>query len=68
MYLRSLAVSLACSFGFLLPVSTGPNALAYGTRQVAIPEMIKHGFALDVVGAVTIFLIFRLIAPVMGWS
>ena len=64
----ALATCLACSFGFLLPVSTGPNALAYGTRQVAIPEMIKHGFALDVVGAVTIFLIFRLIAPVMGWS
>jgi sodium-dependent dicarboxylate transporter 2/3/5 len=64
----ALATCLACSFGFLLPVSTGPNALAYGTGQVTIPEMMRAGFALDLVGAATLFLGFRLMAPVMGWQ
>jgi len=64
----ALATCLACSFGFLLPVSTGPNALAYGTGQVTIPEMIRQGFALDLAGAASLFLIFRLLAPVLGWT
>jgi len=64
----ALATCLACSFGFLLPVSTGPNALAYGTGHVTIPEMIRAGFALDLVGALSLFLIFRLIGPLLGWG
>jgi len=64
----ALATCLACSFGFLLPVSTGPNALAYGTGHVTIPEMIRRGFALDVVGAITLFVGFRLIGPLLGWG
>lgn len=64
----ALATCLACSFGFLLPVSTGPNALAYGTGHVTIPEMIRAGFALDLVGAVTLFLGFRLLGPLLGWQ
>jgi sodium-dependent dicarboxylate transporter 2/3/5 len=64
----ALATCLACSFGFLLPVSTGPNALAYATGQVTIGQMIRRGAALDVTGAVTIFLMIRVAAPLMGWE
>jgi sodium-dependent dicarboxylate transporter 2/3/5 len=64
----ALATCLACSFGFLLPVSTPPNALAYGTGQVTIGQMIRRGAALDVTGGVTIFVMIRLIAPFMGWA
>ncbi len=59
----ALATCLACSFGFLLPVSTGPNALAYGTGLTSIRDMMRYGFALDLVGAVTIFGIVRLVVP-----
>lgn len=52
-----IAVGMACSFGFMLPVSTGPNAQAYGTGEVPLPKMIRAGVALDLAGAVTIFLI-----------
>ncbi len=61
----ALATCMACSFGFLLPVSTGPNALAYGTGHVSIPEMIRRGFALDLVGAAALFLGFRLLFPLL---
>ena len=53
----ALATGLACSFGFMLPVSTGPNALAYGTGHVPLPRMIKSGIFLDITGAVAIWLV-----------
>ena len=46
----ALAATAACSFGFMLPVSTPPNALVYGTGKVPIHDMIVQGVALDVVG------------------
>ena len=58
----ALAVSLACSFGFMLPVSTGPNAMAYGTGMVPLTTMVRAGFALDIAGAITIWLAVRLLA------
>ena len=55
----ALATGLACSFGFMLPVSTGPNALAYGTGHVPLPRMMKSGILLDIAGAVAIWLVIR---------
>ena len=55
----ALATGLACSFGFMLPVSTGPNALAYGTGHVPLPRMMKSGILLDLAGAAAIWLIVR---------
>lgn len=53
----ALATGLACSFGFMLPVSTGPNALAYGTGLVPLPRMMKNGIFLDIAGAVAIWVV-----------
>ncbi len=64
----ALATYLACSFGFMLPISTPPNALAYGTGLVRLPEMIRTGVILDIVGAIGIWLIIRFLAPVLGWA
>lgn len=55
----ALATGLACSFGFMLPVSTGPNALAYGTGHIPLPRMMKSGILLDLAGAIAIWLIVR---------
>lgn len=64
----ALATTLACSFGFLLPVSTGPNAQAYATKQVRILTMMRKGIWLDLAGAVSVWLIVRFLAPLYGWS
>jgi len=53
----ALATGLACSFGFMLPVSTGPNALAYGTGLVPLPRMMRNGILLDLAGAAAIWLV-----------
>ena len=50
----ALAATVACSFGFMLPVSTPPNALVFGTGRVKITEMIVYGVALDVAGVLLV--------------
>jgi sodium-dependent dicarboxylate transporter 2/3/5 len=59
----ALATCLACSFGFMLPISTPPNALAYGTGLVRLPVMVRSGIILDIIGAVTIWLMVSWLSP-----
>src|SRR5262249_40534269 len=44
----TLAATVGCSFGFMLPVSTPPNALVVATGKVRIRAMIAYGVLLDV--------------------
>lgn len=46
-----IAATAACTFGFMLPVSTPTNALAYATGYVTQRQMIRYGILLDIVGA-----------------
>jgi sodium-dependent dicarboxylate transporter 2/3/5 len=48
--LAAVAVALAASLAFMLPVATPPNALVYGTGRVPLPQMIRAGFWFDVAG------------------
>jgi sodium-dependent dicarboxylate transporter 2/3/5 len=41
---------MAASIGFMLPVATAPNAIAYGTGWVGSRTMIREGFVLDLAG------------------
>ncbi|MBI4677026.1 MAG: SLC13/DASS family transporter [Elusimicrobia bacterium] len=52
----ALAATLCASFGFLLPVSTPPNTLVYGTGKVALKDMMRFGLALDVFGFFLVWL------------
>jgi sodium-dependent dicarboxylate transporter 2/3/5 len=47
-----LAATVACTFGFMLPVSTPTNAMAYATGYVSQRQMIRHGLVLDLLGVV----------------
>ncbi len=57
----ALAATFAASFGFMLPVSTPQNAIAYGSGVVPITKMIRSGASFDVLGALLIVLLL----PVM---
>ena len=59
----ALATCLGCSMGFLLPVSTGPNAMAYGTGCIPLKTMMRHGLWLDLVGWVVISGTVLLLGP-----
>lgn len=52
----ALGACLGSSMGFLMPVSTGPNAMVYGTGCVPLLRMFRHGLGLDAVGYVAIVL------------
>lgn len=56
----ALAATTACTFGFMLPVSTPTNALAYATGYVTQRQMIRWGIVLDVIGVVLLSLWFGL--------
>lgn len=46
----ALGATLGASFGFMLPISTAPNAMAYGTGKVSIRQMASTGILFDLVG------------------
>jgi sodium-dependent dicarboxylate transporter 2/3/5 len=46
--------AMAASSGFMLPVSTAPNAIAYGTERVTVARMAREGFALNIMLALVI--------------
>jgi sodium-dependent dicarboxylate transporter 2/3/5 len=52
----AVAATVACSFGFMLPVSTPPNALVYATGRVRVPEMVRCGVWLDLAGVILVSL------------
>jgi sodium-dependent dicarboxylate transporter 2/3/5 len=45
---------LAASVGFMLPVATAPNAIAYGSGFVRGSDMLREGFVLDLIGIVVL--------------
>jgi sodium-dependent dicarboxylate transporter 2/3/5 len=61
-----LGAALGASFGFMLPVSTPPNAIVYGSGLVPLRDMIVSGIWLDLAGAVLIWLGLRVLCPLFG--
>jgi sodium-dependent dicarboxylate transporter 2/3/5 len=50
----ALGATLGASMGFMMPISTPPNAIVYSSGHVPITAMMRHGMVLDVVGFVVI--------------
>ena len=48
----AVAAALGASMAFMLPVSTPPNAIVYGSGCVPITAMLRHGALLDLVSFV----------------
>lgn len=59
--LLMLPATIASSCAFMLPVSTPPNAIVFGTRYVSIKNMVSIGFVLILICSVTIVLYFLLL-------
>ncbi|NDE01555.1 MAG: SLC13/DASS family transporter [Gammaproteobacteria bacterium] len=47
-------VAIAASFAFMLPVATGPNAIAFSSGVVTLKRMLTVGFALNIAAAIGI--------------
>ena len=55
--LLMLPAALAASLGFMLPVATAPNAIAYGTGMVSSRQMLRAGWFVDLFGVLVLALI-----------
>jgi sodium-dependent dicarboxylate transporter 2/3/5 len=62
----ALGAILGCSWGFMLPVSTPPNAIVYGSGLVPIIKMIRAGLLFDLTGGLIIWAVLRLLLPLIG--
>lgn len=50
----ALGATLGASMGFMMPISTPPNAIVYSSGHVPITQMMRHGIVLDIVGFIVI--------------
>lgn len=57
-----LGATLGASMGFMMPISTPPNAIVYSSGYIPISSMMRIGVVLDVVGY------FVIVAAVLGLS
>ena len=62
----ALAATLGASMGFMMPISTAPNAIVYSSGYVPIGAMMRHGLLLDVAAFVVIVAVVTLLGPLVG--
>jgi sodium-dependent dicarboxylate transporter 2/3/5 len=61
----ALGAVLGASFGFMLPVSTPPNAIVYGSGLIPIGRMVRAGVLFDVLGFFLIWGGLRVLYPIV---
>jgi sodium-dependent dicarboxylate transporter 2/3/5 len=61
----ALAATLGASMGFMMPVSTPPNAIVYSSGFIPITAMMKYGLLLDVAGFFVIVGLVLLLGPIV---
>lgn len=58
-----LTVTMAASFGFMLPAGTPPNAIAYTSGFITVPQMVRSGLIVDLFGALLIPVLAYFLVP-----
>ncbi|MGB1698316.1 MAG: SLC13 family permease [Nannocystaceae bacterium] len=63
--LVAIGVAIAASYAFMLPVSTPPNAIAYGSGQVRIISMVRYGARLDLLSLAALWVFTLYLLPLL---
>jgi solute carrier family 13 (sodium-dependent dicarboxylate transporter), member 2/3/5 len=61
----ALGATLGASMGFMMPISTAPNAIVYSSGFIPITAMMRYGIVLDVVAFVLIVAAVTVLGPVL---
>jgi len=64
-YALLIAAGVAASCAFMLPVATPPNAVVFGSGYLRIPDMVKAGFALNIIGTLLVSLTIYFLLPIL---
>jgi sodium-dependent dicarboxylate transporter 2/3/5 len=59
----TVPITIAASCAFMLPVATPPNAIVFATGAISIPQMVRAGFILNLIGIVIVTVTAMFIAP-----
>ncbi len=59
----TVPITIAASCAFMLPVATPPNAIVFATGAISIPQMVKAGFFLNLIGIVVVSIVSLYVAP-----
>ena len=64
-----IPATISTSVGFMMPVGTPPNAIAFSTGRARFDQMAKYGFVLNIIGIILVSAVTLLwMVPVMGIS
>jgi sodium-dependent dicarboxylate transporter 2/3/5 len=61
----AIGATLGASMGFMMPVSTPPNAIVYSSGFVPITKMMRYGIMLDIFGFFVIVALVLLLGPLV---
>jgi sodium-dependent dicarboxylate transporter 2/3/5 len=61
--LLCIPITLAASCAFMLPVATPPNAIVFASGALTIPQMVRAGFVLNIIGMLLLSLVAIYLAP-----
>ena len=61
----TVPITIAASCAFMLPVATPPNAIVFSTGSITIPQMVKAGFVLNLIGAAIVSIVSLFVAPAL---
>jgi sodium-dependent dicarboxylate transporter 2/3/5 len=62
----AIGATLGASWGFMLPVSTPPNAIVYASGMVPITAMIRAGVFFDILGGLVLWAGLYILLPMVG--
>ncbi len=64
----ALGACLAASLAFMLPISTPPNAIVYGSGLIPIMAMVRFGVLMDAIAIVIVLVGLRILCPLLGFA
>lgn len=62
----ALGACFGACYGFMLPVSTPPNAIVYSSGLVPIAKMMRAGILFDLLGFLLVLGCLRVLCPLLG--
>jgi sodium-dependent dicarboxylate transporter 2/3/5 len=63
--LLMVPITLATSYGFIMPVGTPPNAIVFASGHVTAAKMAKAGLPLDIIGIIIVSALSSILVPLL---
>ena len=60
-----IVATLSSSMAFMLPVATPPNTIVFASERIKIADMVKAGFAVNIMGVILVTLIIYLLGNIL---